>query len=381
MRHFFKITIVALAALSIFNACRENEDDITPSGNYSPIRGGFPQGNSTLDDSIYQIKQDYGVYLLYKDVTETDMNRTWESAGTGNIIVAGDEAEREKGTWDLPEDHLRFYVKFFYDYIFPNITKEFAQSTFPVKIYMIHNLREEARDFGNEDEEEGENNENVGTGVAPNKNLHIGTFDNWVISFPEDVAKGTATGADAEYMLKQQRSIFMTNVIKNSIQKGDIKAPNEFWADYSMEKDSKCIDGKHDGCDKVYVPKDTVPNISEDEIRKIKEGENGLYTLGYIDVLEEKFGTGNTTRIKKQIYDKTRGWLHPDYWTSKVNPTCDLFEAYIMNAMWFTPEDFHKEYDTEKNTLIKEKYDFVVKYMKEQHGIDLVGIANGKKKQ
>ena len=374
MKQLFKITLVVLTALVSFTACRDNEDEITPSGNYSPIRGGFPQGDSELDQRIYQIKQDYGVYLLYKDVTETDMNRTWESAGTGNIIVAGYEADREKNTWDLPLDHLPFYVEFFDNYIFPNITKEFAQSTFPVKIYMIHNLREEARTFGDENEE-GNNN---GTGVAPNKNLHIGTFDNWVISFPEEVAKGTDTGADTEYMLKQQRCIFMTNVIQNSIQKGDLKIPNEFWADYSMNKDTKCLEDKHDGCDKVYIPKDTL--ISEDEARKIKESENGLYSLGFVDVLESKFGTGRTTRIEKQIYH-TRGWVHTDYWTSKVNPTCDLFEAYIMNAMWFTPEEFHQKYNTGKNTLIKKKYDFVVDYMKKQYGIDLVGIANGKKKQ
>lgn len=375
MKHFLKITIVALAALATFSACRENEDEITPSGNYSPIRGGFPQGDSELDQRIYQIKQDYGVYLLYKDVTETDMNRTWESAGTGNIIVAGDEADREKGAWDLPLDHLPFYVDFFENYIFPNITEDFAKNTFPVKIYMINNLREEARKF---DDEEGEGSDaNEGTGVAPNKNLHIGTFDNWVISFPEDVAKGTDTGADAEYMLKQQRCIFMTNVIQNSIQKGDLKIPNEFWADYSMKEDSKCIDGVHDGCDKVYVPTDTVPNLSEEEIIKIKEGKNGLYTLGYVDVLESKFGTGRTTRIEKQIYDKTKGWFHPYNWNSKGNPTWNLFEAYIMNAMWFTPEEFHKKYNTEKNTLIKEKYEFVVDYMYEQYGINLQGIALG----
>jgi hypothetical protein len=380
MKQLFKITLIVLTTLVSFTACRESDEDITPSGNYSPIRGGFPQGDSELDKRIYQIKQDYGVYLLYKDVTETDMNRTWESVGTGNIIVAGDEADRKKNTWDLPFDHLPFYVDFFDNYIFPNITKEFAQSTFPVKIYMINNLREEPRNIG-KDKENGENNDKAGTGVAPNKNLHIGTFDNWVISFPEDVAKGTETGAEAEYMLKQQRCIFMTNVIKNSIQKGDIKAPVEFWSDYSMNKDAQCSDGKHDSCDKVYVPTDTVPNLSEEKIREFKEGEKGLYTLGYVDVLEEKFGTGNTTRIKKQIYNKTRGWNHPDYWTSKVNPTCDLFEAFIMNAMWFTPEEFHKEYNTDKNTLIKKKYDFVVDYMKKQYGIDLVGIAYGKKKE
>lgn len=372
MKHFLKIAIVTLAALSTFSACREKEDEITPSGNYSPIRGGFPQGDSELDKRIYQIQQDYGVYLLYKDVTEEDMNRTWESAGTNNILIAGDEIDRENGKWDLPQEHLSFYVEFFQEYIFPNITTEFAKSTFPIKIYMIHNLREEPRDFGDDEEEKEEENE--GTGANPNKNLHIGTFDNWVISFPEDIVKGT----DSDSILKQQRCIFMVNVIKNAINKGEITSPKEFWADYSMNKDAKCIDGKHDGCDKVYVPTDTL--MTDVDAKKIKNGEEGLYTLGYVDVLEEKFGTGNTTRIPKQIFHQ-RGWLHPDYWTAKVNPTCDLFEAYIMNAMWFTPEEFHARYNTGKNTLIKEKYDFVVNYMKKEYGIDLVGIAYGKKRE
>ena len=138
MRRFIKVTLIILATSISFVACLDNDDNITPSGNYSPIRGGFPQGDSELDDIIYQIKQDYGVYLLYKDIREEDINRTWVSAGTGNIIVAGDEAERNSISWSLPENQLEYYVNFFNDYIFPNITEDFAKKTFPVKIYMIN---------------------------------------------------------------------------------------------------------------------------------------------------------------------------------------------------------------------------------------------------
>ena len=58
-----------------------------------------------------------------------------------------------------------------------------------------------------------------------------------------------------------------------------------------------------------------------------------------------------------------------------------MFQAYIMNAMWFTPEEFDKRYEPETNTIIREQYDLVVSYMKEEYGIDLVGIANGPKKE
>ena len=203
MKAYIKVTLFILATLVSFVACRDNDDDITPSGNYSPIRGGFPQDTTAYDTIIYNIKNEYGVYLLYKDVTEEDMNRTWISAGTGDIYVAGDSALRELGSWDLPKEHLPYYVDFFNDYIFPNISKEFANSTFPIKIYMIDKLRTEPRDYG----QENKNEENSGTDADPNKIIKLGEFDNWAISFPDSIIKALSTNdkAKAEYSLKQMR--------------------------------------------------------------------------------------------------------------------------------------------------------------------------------
>lgn len=365
MREFFKITLIATAILVAFTACRDNEDELTPSGNYSPIRGGFPQDTTEYDSIILDIKNEYGVYLLYKDVSEEDMNRTWVSAGTGDIYVAGDPEDREDGTWDLPAEQLPLYVDFFRNYIFPNIDKAFAHSTFPVKIYMINNLRTEPRKFS--DEEEGENSEGdntqQGTDANPNKVIKLGDFDNWAISFPDDIING----GDPEYALKQLRCIFMINVIKNSIDKGDITAPDGFWNKYSFAKSSTCdTDKDHTNC--------TMVNVVD------KNADNHMYKLGYVDVLEEKFGTGRTPEIIKNVNIKNGQPLHADSWTSNINPTWDMFQAYIMNAMWYTPEEFHAWYSTGTNTLIKEQYEMVVNHMLEKYGINLVGIAYGLQK-
>ena len=110
MKTYIKVTLLILATFVSFIACRDHEDEITPSGNYSPIRGGFPQGNTEYDSIINEIKNKYGVYLLYKDVTEEDMNRTWVSAGTGDIYVAGDSADRNKRSWNLPTIQLPLYL-------------------------------------------------------------------------------------------------------------------------------------------------------------------------------------------------------------------------------------------------------------------------------
>ena len=369
MRRFIKVTLIILATSISFVACLDNDDNITPSGNYSPIRGGFPQGDSELDDIIYQIKQDYGVYLLYKDIREEDINRTWVSAGTGNIIVAGDEAERNSISWSLPENQLEYYVNFFNDYIFPNITEDFAKKTFPVKIYMINNLREEARDYGEEKEGEEPEGGNEGTGVGP-KMIHFGEFDNWVISIPEELAnkENTDETIDSDNILRRLRCRFMIEVIQNSIERKELVIPDEFWSRYEMSKSKTCdTDNKHENCSMVDVADKHNP-------------KNGLYTLGYVDLMEEKFGTEQSS---KEIFKETNIFdgkpAHEQNWNSPSNPTWNLFEAYIMNAMWFTEKEFNEHYNTKKYRLIKEQYDFVVEYIYDTYGIDLKGIANGKK--
>lgn len=334
----------ALAILMTLTACSD-EEALTPSGNYSPIRGGFPQGNSKYDSIINDIKNEYGVYLLYKDITEEDLNRDWVSAGTGDIYVAGYEEEREDPSWNLPEEHLPFYVDYFYNYIFPNISKEFAKSSFPVKIYMIHNLRTEPRDFGEDSGEE----ENSGTGGDPFKSIKLGNFDNWAISFKDE----TINGSDAEYSIRQQRCMFITQLIYNSIEKGEITSPDEFWSgfDFATDKKMNHIDPSK-------------PNYK--------------YKLGFVDMINDNFGTG----VQKQVWapaiaEETSCY----YWEKDKYPHYNLFTTYIKNAMWLTPEEFEARYPANKYPMIKEKYDIVVKYLLDEYGIDLVGFSRGVNKE
>ena len=339
MNRFIRNAVLMLTAIALFNAC-SSEDDLTPSGNYSPIRGGFPQGNSEYDSIINDIKNDYGVYLLYKDITEEDLNRDWVSAGTGDIYVGGYDEERDDPAWNLPEAHLPFYVDFFYSYIFPNISKEFAQTTFPVKIYMIHNLRTEPRDFGDDSGDVG-----VGTNTDPFKSIKLGNFDNWAISFKDEVING----GDAEYTLRQQRCMFMIQAIYNAIEKGEIDSPDEFWTGFDFSSDKK------------------MNNVDPSKT-------NYKYKLGFVDMINDNFGTG----VQKQV------WV-PDYanetscyyWEKDKYPHYNLFATYIKNAMWLTPEEFEARYPSTEYPMIKEKYNIVVNHLLDTYGINLAGIARG----
>ena len=75
MKKFLYWTGIGLC--SIFAACSSSEDALEPSGNYSVLRMQFPQGTNDFDYEIKDIHDQYGVYLLYKDITETDLNRSW----------------------------------------------------------------------------------------------------------------------------------------------------------------------------------------------------------------------------------------------------------------------------------------------------------------
>lgn len=335
-----KYLIIALASLALLSACHESEDAITPSGNYSPIRGGFPQGDSKYDSIINDIKNEFGVYLLYKDVTEVDLNREWVSTGTGDIYVAGSEEERDAPSWNLPEEQLPYYVNYFKEDIFPNIGKEFANSAFPVKIYMINNLRTEPRDFGEENDEE----VSGGTDTDPRKMLMKGTFDSWAISFTDEMMNSS----EAEYALKQQRCMLIIELIKNIDNKNELGSPDEFWTGFNFN--------------------DTM-DIKKPESTKYK------YKLGFVDMINDNFGTGQRKQVWVESY-----FTSTSYW-EKSNKNYNLFTTYIKNIMWLTPEEFEQRYPSSLYPMIHEKRDIVIDYMMKRHGVDLVKISYGKNKQ
>ena len=49
--------------------------------------------------------------------------------------------------------------------------------------------------------------------------------------------------------------------------------------------------------------------------------------------------------------------------------------------MWLTTEEFEERYPIAKYPMIHEKRDIVIDYMLEAHGINLLGISYGNKKQ
>ena len=366
-----------------------SEDDLTPSGNYSVTKFTFPQGNNAWDMDIKDIHDKYNVYLIYKEVTFVDLNRQWQSLGTGDQFT-GDS---------LTNEQVPVYVDFLKNHFFAFISPGIAQKALPVKIYMLHNFKKVTSDDGTGGTGTGGTGTGGtgtggtgtggtgtggtgtggtgtggtgtggtgtggtgtggtgtggtgtggtgtggtgtgGTGGTTDPNfvpLKIDGFDYWAISFTNDEMSNMDP-----YSKKVKRNIFFRTFIENAIRKGSITEPAEF--------------------------KDGMDYKTNFNTNKPKD-PNYYLTRGFLDIFKEQdlsprtpFFIGEYTGI---------GYENPD-----IYPYAD-FVYYIRAAMWYTPDEFEAYYPTAKYPLIKKRYDIVINHLKNNYGIDIQQIAKG----
>jgi hypothetical protein len=78
--------VIIILGIWALQACSK-EEALTPTALESAIsKFDFPQGDSPTDNVIKEIYEEYGVKLIYKDFTESDVNRTWKSPEDGSFI-------------------------------------------------------------------------------------------------------------------------------------------------------------------------------------------------------------------------------------------------------------------------------------------------------
>ena len=54
-----------------------DDDNVKNSDSFNMLRFDFPQGNNSWDKEIEQIAEEWGMYIIYKSVDSTDLNRAW----------------------------------------------------------------------------------------------------------------------------------------------------------------------------------------------------------------------------------------------------------------------------------------------------------------
>ena len=397
MKRFIYITVASLITMT---ACTPSEDPITPSGNYSVLRMEFPQGNNSWDEDIKEIHDKYGVYLLYKDITPADLNRKWTGIGTGKLYY-GD---------DVPGTEVPYYVDFFKNNVFPYASTEMIQKNFPVKIYLQKDFRGVDPNLGGGDDSGTGGTGGTGTGgtgtggtgTGGTGGTGTGTGGTGTGTGTGGTGTGTGTGTDTgsteiyipdvtgftptkfdgfdywaisfsntELYWLQKRAELKDKENKTDVEKAELAKANEalavkrfsfinqFLTSQRMDNTLPEPEGLRDGMDFVSRLDRSNPNH-----------KNYVFNRGLIrwvddnGVEEESLWSIATTYYKQPNYNSSGMYR-------------DFFSLYIRAAMRFSPEEFYEKYPKEKYPLISEKYELVVRYMKDKYGIDLPGIAKG----
>lgn len=402
MKRFIYITVASLITMT---ACTPSEDPITPSGNYSVLRMEFPQGNNSWDEDIKEIHDKYGVYLLYKDITPADLNRKWTGIGTGKLYY-GD---------DVPGTEVPYYVDFFKNNVFPYASTEMIQKNFPVKIYLQKDFRgvDPNLEGGDDSGTGGTGGTGTGgtgtggTGTGGTGGTGTGTGGTGTGTGTGGTGTGTGTGtggtgtgtgsteiyipdvagftptkfdgfdywaisfSNTELYWLQKRAELKDKENKTDVEKAELAKANEalavkrfsfinqFLTSQRMDNTLPEPEGLRDGMDFVSRLDRSNPNH-----------KNYVFNRGLIRWVDDNgVEEGSLWSIATTYYKQ------PNYNSSGMYR--DFFSLYIRAAMRFSPEEFYEKYPKEKYPLISEKYELVVRYMKDKYGIDLPGIAKG----
>ncbi|MEZ3559660.1 MAG: hypothetical protein K1V86_09415 [Duncaniella sp.] len=313
-----KALLYTTLGLLAFTGCNNDEDPIQPTGNYSVLRFEFPQGNNPFDEEIKEIHDKYDVYLLYKDITDTDLNRQWQSLGTGKLLT-GDP---------VPDEYVPFYINFIKNHVFQYLSPEVVRAGLPVKIYMLENFGEvNTQGSGT----------GTGTGGIGTPNTSIVTtktdgFDYWAISFKREGIEENDPDA-----MRQARCQFIYQMILPQYKSGKI------------------------------VESQTIHDKLDFETSFSTDVDDPDYRLnrGFPHRVTNKFQLSTGTYYASQIHPSNPAY-HVDY---------DYFLTWIRICMFMSRAEIEEMYAD--YPLIREIYNDVIEYMLDTYQIDLEGIYKG----
>ena len=132
MKNWIYIAFVVLFAGGVV-AC--SEDDMTADPELSALPYELPRGEEgSLEELIYTFHERYGTYILY-DVTEVDVNTTWEDRLLYEVVPVDAGAYR---------DCMVELVSFMMDNVFASYPDEFIGQLLPRRIYFVDTLKLDA---------------------------------------------------------------------------------------------------------------------------------------------------------------------------------------------------------------------------------------------
>lgn len=305
-----------------------NEDIIDPTPDPLALAGGFefPQGDNPWDNDAMEIYKNFGVKLIYKNITEKDLNKNWTNGGLGSSSKIFENC--------LNDEMAAFYITFMKSHVFPYLNREVTDRVFPMYWYFVYNY-------------------SVFSSIIPGLLEYYVALsehdenqtDCWITCFWGDAAHSTyeppiaawktpISGNKDSFSIRRFKII--NEIIHTAITRGNIIIPEEEF-DAGFDHTTK---------------------LARDEDSESKADPNYYLRRGY---------PGN-------INSFSANYSKPD---SDIPPTAkETFINYLQIAMRFTKEERESRWPSATYPFLNTKFDFVTNYLK-KYNIDLEAIAQG----
>ena len=315
-------SILALALCLAFTSCYK-EDALEPTEGGVELRFKVPQGNNSWDEDIMQIYNDFGVYLVYDELSDADFNRSWTGAG-------GAFGSTYEGVGAKSDEMAKAYVDFMKTHIFPYLEgkQQVYKKILPMYWYLGYNVNAHSKlDLGFM----------VLEFYVPQLNLFDG-LDFWSLCFFGDNATDDDPYFDpkTQKQYSQARNCILGYILSEAVKNGNIQIPAEFETGFDHQT-GLVTDDNLDADPDYYL------------------------TRGYP-------GTVNMSKFASVSKPSNMG----------LPPTNEnTFIGYVLLQMLYNPTELEEHYPSDKYPLVAEKFQYVYNYMKTAYGIDLRELCAG----
>lgn len=184
-----------IAALVAFSSCYK-EDKLMPTPMYNELLFEFPQDNKDYDRKIQSIQERNGTYVIYKDIDQNLINRSWINLFPDMPLVAS----------PVSTSNISHYVDYLEDNFFRHFTSETFLKLLPKYFFILNDMHREEK------------------GVAKaHQYTKTDGIDFWALSFQE-----TENGGLKSYDSKKIRITLCYALIKKAFDEGLIEVPATF---------------------------------------------------------------------------------------------------------------------------------------------------------
>ena len=296
------------------------EDAIIPSASENSERFIFPQGNSAFNLAAKAVYDEFGVKIIYKDFKDIDFNLSWTNPAFGKI------------GYDIPEDQQQEAVNFVVNHIFEYLNPKITSKVLPPYFYVADSIHQRSDILP------------VLESVIATTYFYAG-LDFWSFTWngKQPWTKILSTGSISysakinrptnsfEYFYR--RGVMLKEIYKKAVTIGNIIVPENFNSGFDFTTAVKYASG------------------TENDVNYYKKrGFPGQMT---------NITNFNITSLSV---------------VSRTGPTQNFID-YLHLCMRYTPDSIEVLYPVAKYPVIHSKYPVVIKYMKDNYGIDLTEIA------